>query len=433
MEYESVEMIVISSGFHKTHVTIAAREASRRRLLRFAITAAYPTEIVKRVARLLGVADKGRIARLMERDEAIPGAQLRPLFLPELLDEAARIVNRIPLLGRFYASLSVASWRLYGRLAARKLLHADGAQIYHFRAGFGHSSIDRARQLGMLTLCDHAIAHPSLLEQLIDNRGKLPERIGGRTPPAADSAPLRNPLTRAMLADIDRCDAVVVNSEFVKGTFLALGWSPDRVHVVYLGVDDNFRPEGPMQRAPATDGKLQLLFAGRLEKRKGAEVLVEALSDLGDVDWELLVAGPVAPDIESAYGEFLSDDRVRLLGTLRRPALMEQMLSVPVFVFPSFAEGSARVVFEALACGSYIITTPNSGTIVEDGVHGALIPSGDAACLAAAVEEAGRDRQMVAEIGSRNAEIVAERFQQADYGDALADLYQKLAAQNPRT
>jgi glycosyltransferase involved in cell wall biosynthesis len=423
-------MIVISSGFHKTHVTTAAQEASVRRLLRVAITAAYPTERLKRVVRMLGLADKGRIARLMERDEAIPGAQLRSLFLPELLDETARILTRVPLLGRFYASLSVATWRLYGRLAARELRHAKGAEIYHFRAGFGHASIDRARQLGMLTLCDHAIAHPSLLEHLINNRGELPKGIGDGTRPATDPA-LRHPLTRAMLDDIDRSDAVVVNSDFVKDTFLALGWSPDRLHVVYLGVDDNFRPDGPEEQVNATDGKLQLLFAGRLERRKGAEVLVEALRELGEVDWELLVAGPVAPDIQSAYGEFLKDDRVRALGTLRRPDLMRLMLSVPVFVFPSFAEGSARVVFEALACGCYIITTPNSGSIVEDGVHGALIPPGGAEGLAAAIVEADRDRQMVAEIGSRNAKIIAERFQQADYGDALAALYNKLTTVSP--
>src|SRR5947207_5838620 len=173
-------MVVISSGFHKTHVTTAAREASVRGLLRLAITAAYPTEAVKRLVRFLRLDNKGRVARLLERGEEIPPSELTSLFLPELLDEGARLLSRLPLIGRFYDRLSVASWRLYGRLAARKLRRANGARIHHFRAGFGHTSIDRARELGMLTLCDHAIAHPSLLEELIENRGKLPE-----TPAAA--------------------------------------------------------------------------------------------------------------------------------------------------------------------------------------------------------------------------------------------------------
>jgi glycosyltransferase involved in cell wall biosynthesis len=422
---ERIDTVVISAGFHKTHVTTAAREASVRGLLRLAITAAYPTETVKRIARFLRIEEKGRVARLFERDEGIPGSQMSSLFLPELLDEGARLFAGIPLIGRLYDRLSVASWRLYGRLAARKLSRERDARIYHFRAGFGHTSIDRARELGMLTLCDHAIAHPSLLKELIENRGKLPE-AAGEPAPSGDSA-LSHPLTRAMLADINRSDAVLVNSDFVKETFLRVGWSPDRVHVVYLGVDDNFRPKELVKRVPEDRGRLQLLFAGRLETRKGAEVLVEALRGLHDLHWELLVAGPVEAEIDAAYGDFLADDRIKLLGTLRRPDLMELMTSVPVFIFPSFAEGSARAVFEALACGCYVITTPNSGTIVEDGVHGALIPPGDAERLASAIVDADRNRQMVAEIGSRNAQLVAERFRQKDYGDDLAVLYRMLA------
>jgi glycosyltransferase involved in cell wall biosynthesis len=420
-------MVVVSAGFHKTHVTTAAREASDRGLLRLAITALYPTERVKRVVRLLRIGERGRVARLFERDEGIPDSEVSSLFLPELLDECARLVAGLPLIGRLYTKLSVATWRLYGWLAARRLRRAKGARIYHFRAGFGHASIDRARRHGMLVLCDHAIAHPSLISELIDHRGQLPPESSAWAPSGADPA-LRHPLTRTMLADIDRSDAVVVNSEFVKETFVRAGWSPDRVHVVYLGVDDNFRPEEPAKRLPETGTRLRLLFAGRLETRKGAEVLVEALRQLRDVDWELSVAGPVEPEVEAAYPQFLADDRVKLLGTLRRSELMELMSAVPVFVFPSFAEGSARAVFEALACGCYVITTPNSGTIVEDGVHGALIPSGDAERLAAAILDADHDRQMIAEIGSRNAELVANRFRQTDYGDDLAALYRTLAS-----
>ena len=415
-------MVVISSGFHKTHVTTAAREASDRGLLRLAITAAYPTEAVTRFLRFLGLEKKGRVARLLERGEEIPRSELTSLFLPELLDESARLLSHLPLIGRLYDRLSVATWRLYGRLAARKLRRAEGARIYHFRAGFGHASIDRARELGMVTLCDHAIAHPSLLEELIENRGGMPET---RTS-APDLSP-GHPLTRAMLSDIDRSDEVLVNSDFVKETFVRCGWSPDRVHVVYLGVDDNFRPEGKVRRRTVNEGRLQLLFAGRLERRKGADALIGALRGIDDVDWELLVAGPVASDIEEMFGDSLRNERVRLLGTLRRPELMRLMTSVPVFVFPSYAEGSARAVFEALACGCYVITTPNSGTIVEDGIHGALVPAGDVDGLRDAIIDADRDRRRLAEVGTRNAELVAERYRQTDYGDDLAALYRKLA------
>ena len=423
-------MVIISSGFHKTHVTTAAGEASDRGLLALAITAAYPTARTRRIAGTLRVADKGRVARLFERGETIPEDKLQALFLPELLDEVGRLLTRLPLLVRLRDHLSVATWRLYGRLAARKLCGASGAKIYLYRAGFGGASVERARRLGMVTLCDHALAHPSLIEELIDNRGRLRERVDGAATTAALSGP-RDLGSRVILADIDRADAVLVNSDFVKDTFLAVGWPAERIYVVYLGVDDNFLRGEPIPPREPTSGRLPLLFAGRFERRKGADVLVEALHTLDDeVDWELRLAGPVAPQIRSIHGAFLKDERVRLLGTLRRPEMRSEMLSAPVFVFPSYAEGSARAVFEALACGCYVITTPNSGTIVEDGVHGSVVPPGDAECLASAISAAHRDRRRVAEIGTRNSQLIAGRYRQADYGDALAAVYRDLVGRH---
>lgn len=416
-----VKMIVVSAGFHKTHVAVAAREASTRGLLSLAIMGAYPTRVLKRTIRLLHLDHQGRLARLLDREEGLPTDRLRALFVPELLYELARAVCRLPGLKRFSDRASVATWKLYGRLAARGLERAKGAGIYHFRAGFGQASVARARELGMLLLCDHQIAHPAVLEGLIENRGRL-ETNG------ADAASL-HPLSRTTLDDLDSSDAVVVNSEFVRKTFLAAGWPPERVHVVYLGVDDNFLCAVPPVQAAPMDGPLRLLYAGHLEQRKGADVLAEALGTLRDVDWELRIAGPVEPSTRSRHRAFLDDERVTLLGNLRRAELAREMAASPVFVFPSYAEGSARVVFEALACGCYVITTPNSGSIVENGVHGTLIPPGEPQSLAAAIVDADRDRAGTAQIGARNGEVVAQRFRQVDYGDAMAALYRKLAAQ----
>ena len=70
-------MVVISAGFHKTHVTTAAREALNRDSLAVLITGAYPTSRVRRWAKRLNVAERGRLGRLLERGEGIPDARLR--------------------------------------------------------------------------------------------------------------------------------------------------------------------------------------------------------------------------------------------------------------------------------------------------------------------------------------------------------------------
>ena len=79
-----------------------------------------------------------------------------------------------------------------------------------------------------------------------------------------------------------------------------------------------------------------------------------------------------------------------------------------------------------MACGCYVITTPNSGSIVEDGVHGRLVPPGDVPALSAAIEEACSRGAALAEIGSGNAELIRRSYRQADLGHRLARLYSHL-------
>jgi glycosyltransferase involved in cell wall biosynthesis len=181
-------------------------------------------------------------------------------------------------------------------------------------------------------------------------------------------------------------------------------------------------------RRSVPSGPLPLLFASVLSRRKGAETLIEALELVGSrIDWDLVVAGPVEPDIAAKHRSFFEDPRVVVLGSLARPEFKAQLIARRVFAFPTNAEGSARAVWEALACGCYVITTPNAGSIVEDGVHGALVPPGDAESLAEAIVAADSDRERIAGIGNRNAKLIASSYRQSAYGDALSRIYADLA------
>jgi GT2 family glycosyltransferase/glycosyltransferase involved in cell wall biosynthesis len=422
---------VLSAGFDKTHMTTAARAGLDRGWLALAITGAYPTPRLTRAARWARLTESGRVARLLDRDEGIAPERLRAFTGLELLYDVAKLAARLPELAPAAERLSETTWRIYGARAGHELkrLSEPSAAIYHYRAGYGQSSIGRARKRNMHVLCDHAIAHPVMLERLVPERGAVmapaPDGPGGARRPAL--ARPRQRLNRAALRDIENSDSVLVNSRFVKQTFLDCGWPAERVHVIYLGVDDGFLGVAPNAPRRRHEGPLRLMFAGSFERRKGADVLVDALGRLDGLAWELILAGPIAPEARSEHAAFLADPRVRVRGVLRRRDLAREMSCSPVFVFPSYAEGSARVVFEALACGCYVITTPNSGTIVQDGRHGALVAPGDAGALARALAAAGEDRARLAEIGTRNAALIRARYTQRHYADALAALYAELA------
>ena len=157
---------------------------------------------------------------------------------------------------------------------------------------------------------------------------------------------------------------------------------------------------------------------------KGADVLINAVEQYEFV--HLDIAGPVSAEMRERSKSFFSNPRVNYLGLLSRKDLAAAMVNADIFLFPSFAEGSARVVFEALACGCYVITTPNSGSIVEDGVHGALVPPGDVRACVGAIEFALRNPGVISEIGKSNADSIRKQYRQRDYGDRLAGLYKEL-------
>ena len=98
------------------------------------------------------------------------------------------------------------------------------------------------------------------------------------------------------------------------------------------------------QSESASD-EFRLLFAGHFDKRKGMEMLMDALERLDHLPWRIEIAGPVSASVAERSERFFANPRVKYLGLLSRRDLASAMARADVFVFPSLSEGSARVVF----------------------------------------------------------------------------------------
>lgn len=77
-----------------------------------------------------------------------------------------------------------------------------------------------------------------------------------------------------------------------------------------------------------------------------------------------------------------------------RGQMVEEYERADIVALPTLAEGSAGVTYEALASGIPVITTFASGSCVEDGTSGIIIPIGDPEALADAIEDVVCDREM---------------------------------------
>ncbi len=411
--------IIISNGFNKFHLVHAATAMAAADRLDLFITGAYPPRSRWGEIVLAGLVGQRKLARLRDRRGDISAARVHDLPWTELALVAAGPLSRWPAQAPAGDWLQRRALHLYGRAAARIIdARAGDGGLYHYRAGFGQASVDAARRRGMRILCDHSIAHPSLVDPLIDTGGRLPD---------TGTLPAPSAFWRMILDDIHRADHVLVNSDFVKQTFLHLGWPADRIDVVYLGVDEAFLAACP-PRPPADPHDRRLMFAGQFGTRKGADILVESLAMLPPTEWSLDLVGPLDPDAARRHRSFLSRPQVRHLGTQGRRELAATMSTRRILVFPSLVEGSARVVTEAMAAGCFIITTPNAGSPVRDGRDGLLIPPGDPAALAQAITRTWAMGTEVDRIGADNADRIRRQYRLADYAAGLNGVYDRLLA-----
>ena len=418
---ESTRDIVISNGVGKFPLANAAAEIDRAGRLAALITAAYPGRLSGVLERLAPGSVRRRMGRLERRRTGVSPNRVTSLAVSDAvyqLGRAAAVAAGETLAPDW---LDVFAMRLYGAGAARVLRHMRlNGGIYHYRAGFGHSSISVARRLGLIALVNHSVAHPLYFEYLQENGGRFP---------AEGERPSVGFTWSAIWQDINRADAVLVNSRFVLESCVRAGLDRSRLHLVYEGMDDEFLRYLSPRPAPRVAGTPQFLFAGYFCTRKGAKVLLEALQ-LTRNSFVLRVAGDVEPRLQAATANLLKDERLTFLGYVERPELAREYETADALVLPSLSEGWARVTREAMFAGCALITTPNSAD-VEDGVHGRVVSPGDPAALARALDWASEHVDELRSMGAANREYATTVLTQRAYGLNLAHVYDEILMRGP--
>jgi glycosyltransferase involved in cell wall biosynthesis len=131
--------------------------------------------------------------------------------------------------------------------------------------------------------------------------------------------------------------------------------------------------------------------AARLEEVKGQDVLVEALGKLSQrgLDFVVALAGEGARRgaLERRVAELGLTSRVHFLGPVE--SLGPVLLAADAVVLPSLEEAMPLSLLEAMARGRVVVASHVGGVpeVIEHGVHGLLVPPGDAEALAAALAE----------------------------------------------
>jgi glycosyltransferase involved in cell wall biosynthesis len=204
-------------------------------------------------------------------------------------------------------------------------------------------------------------------------------------------------------------DQVLVPSEHCRDSSMALGCDPAKISLVPYGIPEHWF-DLPKDPQPG-----RLLFVGQVGLRKGNHVLAAACRILQarGVAFECRVAGP--PQVDLTHPLFAGPT---YLGQVPRSQVQEEFRRADLFVLPTLAEGMALVHLEAMACGVPVITTPNCGSVVRDGLEGFIVPIRDPRALADRTQQLLEDRDLRQRMGAA-ARKRARDYTWARYGERL--------------
>jgi len=223
---------------------------------------------------------------------------------------------------------------------------------------------------------------------------------------------LRAYLERVVPRSVACAGRVLADSKSTRDDLVAhFETPPEKVHVLYSGVDARFHPE----KEPGEGERLRdkygiespyVLSVGTLQPRKNYIRLIKAFASLQLVglpltNLQLAIAGGRGWLYEDILAEAQRHgDRVRILGFVDDADLPALIRGATLFAFPSLYEGFGIPPLEAMACGVPVVCSNASSLPEVTGDAALMVDPFDvdalAQAMARALEDADLRREMIA-------------------------------------
>ena len=188
------------------------------------------------------------------------------------------------------------------------------------------------------------------------------------------------------LKEYAQAERIYVASRYTWESFVEEGCREELLSLFPFVPDARFRPGG----APPATGTFDVVFSGRLCVTKGVPLLVDAVRRLSHADLRLVLVGGWGT---RGMRRFLEEARARDPRIEIGPGdPLPHLHRARLFAHPSYEDGFAYAPAEALACGVPVLVTEDTGMkdLVDPGVNGLILPTGDLAALTEAIDAAYR-------------------------------------------
>ncbi len=226
-------------------------------------------------------------------------------------------------------------------------------------------------------------------------------------------------------AFIDGADKVFAVSQFTAQQAITAGVESEKISVIYNGIDldeiDRIGSHCDLVQRLKIIGKRIILTVGRLEWRKGFDMVIRAMPSVlkmvPDAVYLIVGDGNIKKHLEDLSRGLGVADKVIFTGSQPRKDVLEIMKACDVFVMASrqektSVEGFGIVFLEASACGKPVIGGRSGGIpdAIEDGVTGLLVDPEDPEEIAQSIGRILLDKQLADRLGANGRERVRRNF-----------------------
>jgi glycosyltransferase involved in cell wall biosynthesis len=207
---------------------------------------------------------------------------------------------------------------------------------------------------------------------------------------------------------------------------------PDTIVVIENGVDTGSFADAEREHPARSDRPPTVGLVANLRAVKGVDVFLEAAAvvrrDFPEARFLIAGDGEERQALEQRASRPDLAGSVTFLGRVREiPAFLQ---GLDVAALSSRAEGLSNALIEYLAAGVPVVATAvgAASELIDDGVHGRLVPPGDPAAFAAAVSGLLRDPARARALGQAGRDRIGQRFDPQARARKFAELYRQVVS-----
>lgn len=214
----------------------------------------------------------------------------------------------------------------------------------------------------------------------------------------------------------------------------------NNIYKVFNGVDiDDFRPgkKSTVLNKYKIENHKTILTVSKIIEQKGIQNIILAMPDIlkYDENIKLVVVGDgdYISELKKLTKKLRIWTNVIFIGNVSFESLPDYFNACDLFVNPTIRQnGYDLTILEAMACEKPVVVS-NIGsvpTVIEDGVDGLLVPTGDIKKLAEAVIKVLTDKELAERLGKAARKKIVEKFSVESMVDGTIKVYEEVIRRN---